>query len=345
MTAGLEHRINQLWYGGSPVYRLLLPLTWLFSAVVAFRRWAYRVSLFRSRRIDAPVVVVGNIAVGGTGKTPVTLWLATALSERGFRPAIVSRGYGGSPGDSPRTVDADSEPAVVGDEALLLAARSDCPVIVHPDRVAAAAAAVDAGADVVIADDGLQHYRLARDFEIAVVDGERGLGNGTLLPAGPLREPASRLSEVDAVLVQRQSEGDAGFLRRTTDRQPLPFSLEPVAIARLDGSETRAIERFAGKTVHAVAGIGHPERFFRLLESRSIGVHRHPLPDHATIEPADIAFDDGLPVLMTEKDAVKCRWLDTRNCWYVVVDVAFRQPGEGTLLDRIVTAARRPAGA
>ena len=342
MTAGLEHRVNRLWYGGSPFYRILLPVTWLFMAVVRVRRWAFKVSIFRSQRVEAPVIVVGNIAVGGTGKTPVTLWLAAALKEKGFRPAIVSRGYGGSPGDRPQVVDADSEPSVVGDEALLLAARGEFPVIVHPDRVAAANTAIDAGADVVVSDDGLQHYRLARDFEIAVVDGERGLGNGAMLPAGPLREPASRLADVDAVLVQEQRDTGAGILRRTTDRQPLAFSLQPTSVTRLDGSEARGIEHFAGATVHAIAGIGHPERFFRLLESCAIRVNRHPLPDHATIEPGDIAFDDGLPVLMTQKDAVKCRWLDTSNCWYVVVDVVFDSPGEGALLEGIVTALRRP---
>jgi tetraacyldisaccharide 4'-kinase len=334
-----EQRVTRIWYGGSPFYRLLLPLTWLYSLVVAVRRWLYRASILKASRVGVPVIVVGNISAGGTGKTPVTLWLAKSLSNRGFRPGIVSRGYGGNPGERPRLVAADSDPAVVGDEAILLAARCECPVVVHPDRVAAASVAVEAGADVVISDDGLQHYRLARDFEIAVVDGTRGIGNGALMPAGPLREPVSRLGEVDAVLVHRHADGDLEFLRRATDRDPLHFWLKPSVVARVDDSEIRQIDEFAGTTVHAVAGIGHPERFFRLLESYGIKVYRHPLPDHAEIGPHDIAFDDDLPVLMTEKDAVKCRWLDTRKCWYVPVDLVFDGPGESKLLERISSAA------
>jgi tetraacyldisaccharide 4'-kinase len=339
MTSSVEQRVNRLWYGGTPLYRLLLPLAWLFQIVVAVRRWAYRVSLFKSQRVGAPVIVVGNITAGGTGKTPVTLWLAQSLVKRGFRPAIISRGYGAAPGERPLQADSDSDPAAVGDEAILLASRSECPVVVHPDRVAAARMAVASGADVLIADDGLQHYRLARDFEIAVVDGSRGIGNGALMPAGPLREPVSRLDEVDAVLVHRDADGELGFLRRQSDSRPLQFWLRPGRVAKVNASEVRQIGDFAGMTVHAVAGIGHPERFFRLLESCSIKVYRHPLPDHAEIVPGDIAFEDDLPVLMTEKDAVKCRWLDTRKCWYVVVDLAFEGSGENRLLEQIESVA------
>jgi tetraacyldisaccharide 4'-kinase len=343
MSASAERRVTQLWYGGSPLFRLLLPLTWLFSLFVAVRRRLYAAAILKSCRVGVPVIVVGNISAGGTGKTPVTAWLAASLKKSGFNPGIVSRGYGGSTGDRPRRVTADSEPAVVGDEAILLAARCECPVVVHPDRVAAARMVVEAGADVVISDDGLQHYRLARDFEIAVVDGSRGFGNGALLPAGPLREPISRLADVDAVLVQRQPDDDVEFLRRATDRRPLQFRLKPTVVAGVDNSKAKPIEDFAGETVHAVAGIGNPDRFFRLLESYAIRVYRHPLPDHAEIAPADITFDDGLPVLMTEKDAVKCRWLDTRKCWYVPVELVFEGPGERRLLEQIVGVARGAA--
>ena len=181
--------------------------------------------------------------------------------------------------------------------------------------------------------------RMARDFEIAVIDGTRGIGNGALMPAGPLREPVSRLDEVDAVVVNRHADGDLEFLRRATDTRPLQFWLKPSVVARVDNSEVRQIDEFAGVTVHAIAGIGHPERFFQLLESYAIKVYRHPLADHAEIGPADITFDDDLPVLMTEKDAVKCRWLDTRKCWYVPVDLIFDGPGEGKLIERIISAA------
>jgi len=339
--------IDTVWYGESPLRLMLMPLSWLFGALAALRRRLYDIGILPRYRPAAPVIVVGNLAVGGTGKTPVAIWLATALAGRGFHPAIVSRGYRGKVGAEPVVVSADSEPAMVGDEAILLATRSGCPVFVHPDRSAAAAAAVVAGADVIVTDDGLQHYRLRRDFEIAVVDGGRGVGNGRLLPAGPLREPVSRLQTVDAVLVHHDPSGDDGFLRRATDRRSFDFGLQPGQVARLDGSEQRHIRDFAGRPVHAVAGIGHPERFFRMLESHGIEVRRHALADHADIGPDDIAFADELPVLMTEKDAVKCRWLDTQKCWEVPVDVTFDGEGAEALLELIVaavTAAGRSPG-
>jgi tetraacyldisaccharide 4'-kinase len=317
---------------------LLLPFSALYSIVIAIRRFLYVNKIIRTHRVAAPVVVVGNISVGGTGKTPLTIWLAKALRDRGRKPGIVSRGYRGNVGRIPVVATADSDPEVVGDEAILIATQTACPVVVHPDRVAAAARAIELGADVVISDDGLQHYRLSRNFEIAVVDGVRGFGNGQSLPAGPLREPLSRLDEVDSVLVHRQPGDDPEVLRRATDQRPQVFRLRVSTVARVDQSETRSIDEFAGKTVHAVAGIGNPERFFSMLESHSIRVYRHPLPDHADIGPADIAFDDDLDVLLTEKDAVKCRWLDTRKCWYVAVSVNFDGTDESTLLGRITVA-------
>lgn len=306
--------------------------------LVAIRRFLYSRNFLNTHSLSAPVVIVGNISVGGTGKTPLTIWLAKALSDRGRKPGIVSRGYRGNIGATPLRVTADSDPEVVGDEAILLATQCECPIVVHPDRVAAAKKAIELGADVVISDDGLQHYRLGRDFEIVVVDGERGFGNGRMLPAGPLRESLSRLQNVDAVVTHRPPTDTSDVLRRATDERPLQFRLRVTTVARLDQSEARGIDEFAGKTVHAVAGIGNPERFFRMLESHAIKVFRHPLPDHADIEPADISFDDDLDVLMTEKDSVKCRWLDTRKCWYVAVNVNFDGTDASTLLERIDTA-------
>ena len=327
---------QKIWYGESPLRWLLLPFTLIYTAVVATRRFLFSSGALRSHRVAAPVVIVGNVAVGGTGKTPVAIWLAQRLSEEGMKPAIVSRGYGGSVGSEPMQVTAESDPAEVGDEAVLIAIRSECPVVVHPDRVAAANHAIELGANVIVSDDGLQHYRLERDYEIVVVDGTRRYGNRQLLPAGPLREPISRLNSINQLLVQREADGSSQFLHRSSDFPPMDFRLVASSICRLDNSDIRNIDDFAGVTVHAIAGIGNPERYFRMLEARSIEVIRHPLPDHAEITPGDLEFDDELDIVMTEKDAVKCRWLDTSNCWYVPVDVAINDAAADDLIDRIL---------
>lgn len=315
--------IERSWYERSAVIWLLLPLSALFSLAVRLRRWCYSTGIRRVRSAGVPVIVVGNISVGGTGKTPVTIWLVRMLQRQGRRPGIISRGYRGKVGPRPVAATEDSEAEIVGDEAIMLARQCECPVIVHPDRVAAARKAVEMGADILVSDDGLQHYRLGRDVEIAVVDDDRGFGNGRLLPAGPLREPVSRLGEVDIVLTHRHTRPgpDEAVLRRASDPRAFDFWLKSAAVVRLDNSEARHLDDFAGQTVHAVAGIGNPERFFRMLESYHIKVYRHPMSDHAEIGPADVSFDDDLDILMTEKDAVKCRWLDARNRWYVPVDV------------------------
>lgn len=332
--------VEKSWYGKSTASQLMLPLSWLFRGVAAGRRTMYEHGVFRTCRTAVPVVVVGNITAGGTGKTPLTAWLVRELGRRGERPAMVSRGYRAKPGPQPVQVHPDSDPRKVGDEAILLAFHGEYPVVVHPDRCAAAAVAAGLGASVIVADDGLQHYRLQRDFEIALVDSARGFGNGRLLPAGPLREPVSRLRTVDAVLVHR-STADDGVPPELAGLRPLQFSLRPSAAIRLDGSGERPLDAFAGKSVHAVAGIAHPERFFAMLDAHDMKIHRHPLPDHADIEQADIAFGDELDVLMTDKDAVKCRRLDTRNCWRVPVEVEFVGTDAKVLLDQIMATFDR----
>ena len=283
-----------------------------------------------------PVIIVGNITAGGTGKTPLTIWLALKLSERGYKPGIICRGYRGMVGPNPVQATSESDPADVGDEAVMIANRSACPVVAHPDRVAAAKLAIELGANVILSDDGLQHYRLGRNFEIAVVDGVRRYGNHQLLPAGPLREPVSRLNTIDQVLVQLEAEGKRNHLYCSSARPPMEFRLAASAICSLDNSVSRNIGDFSGTRVHAIAGIGNPERFFRLLEANGIDVIRHALPDHADITAQDLEFDADFDVVMTEKDAVKCRRLDTRNCWYVPVDVAINGPDSADLLERIV---------
>lgn len=327
--------VDKIWYGHSRKVWLLVPLSRLYQLILACRNFCYRSGVFQAHSVDVPVIVVGNITVGGTGKTPLTIWLAKTLKDRGMAPGIISRGYRGKVGATPVVATPDSDPAVVGDEAILLATDSACPVVVHPDRVAAARKAIETGADVIIADDGLQHYRLARDFEIAVIDGHRGFGNGRLLPAGPLREKPARLDTVDKVVVQRRAP-DEEVLRRSSDRRPVYFDLKPTSIRRLDGTETGDIADFAGRAVHAVAGIGNPERFFRLLESFGMIVQRHPLADHANIGPEDITFDDNNDVIMTGKDAVKCRFPAAGRCWRVEVDVAFEGEEGGVLLSQLL---------
>ena len=295
--------LNRVWYGQRSTARtLLLPLSWLFGAVTALRRLLYRLGVAKSLRVGAPVVVVGNVTVGGSGKTPVTIWLVEQLASRGFRPGVVSRGFGASVGPAPLRVDANTDPSRAGDEPVLIAQRTGCPVAVHPDRVAAARLLVAGGADVVIADDGLQHYRLFRDAEVAVVDSARGHGNGCLLPAGPLREPVDRLVTVDQILVNGSGVPP-----------PLPasvrtglFDLEVSGLFKLDGTKA-SLEALGASGVHAVAGIGHPERFFRTLKKLGLNVIPHARDDHARLASSDLNFGDGLPVVITEKDAVKCR--------------------------------------
>lgn len=331
-----ENTFTKIWYGDSPLVCLFVPLSWLYLAVSSCRSFLYRQGILRSTSVAAPVVVVGNVTVGGTGKTPLTIWLAKALKKRGLTPAIVSRGYRGKVGPHPIEARADSDPVVVGDEAILLANESECCVVVHPNRVAAALKAIELGADVIIADDGLQHYQLARDCEIAVIDGHRGFGNGRLLPAGPLREKPTRLDSVDKVIVQGDAMQSSEILTCSADRRPLYFSLQPVAMRRLDRSETGDLADFAAETVHGVAAIGNPERFFKLLEASGMVVRRHPLADHAVITADDIRFDDDLAVVMTSKDAVKCRFPEAAKCWCINVDVKF-EGSEGELLLELVT--------
>lgn len=316
---------------------LLLPLSWLFRAGVALRRAAYRAGWLRSVRLPVPVIVVGNISVGGTGKTPLVIWLAAQLKLAGYTPGIVSRGYGGS-ARAPRAVAADDDPAQCGDEPVLLARHTACPVWIGADRVAAARAlrTAHAGCDVIISDDGLQHYRLARDAEVAVVDGARGLGNGRLLPAGPLREPPARLREVDAVVLRQPAAQPA----RYADRQ-FGMSLEPAALRDLsDPTHRETAAFFQGKRVHAVAGIGNPPQFFDMLTGLGIVHTAHAYPDHHAFSAADLQFSDCDAVVMTEKDAVKCeRYAATAPDRYWALEVEARVDAQ--LLPRLLQRIKR----
>ncbi|MBT8102415.1 MAG: tetraacyldisaccharide 4'-kinase [Gammaproteobacteria bacterium] len=318
MSAGATYRwIHRVWYEDTRLGWVLLPLSGIYWLVTSIRRFLYDTGVLKVYRVPVPVIVVGNITAGGTGKTPTVIWLAQELRGRGFSPGIVSRGYGGSKSDSPMRVDTDSDPAIVGDEPVLLARRTGCPVVVDSNRVRAAAMLVDDGVDIIIADDGLQHYRLGRDYEICVIDGTRGLGNRRLLPAGPLREQPDRLKDVEQLLVN-------GPFRSTdeltvAEQNAGEFALVATEACRLNGSLTRPIERFAGSTVHAVAGIGNPARFFELLRTQGIEVIEHAFVDHAALNLKDLEFSDDVAVFMTEKDAIKLGRHVQDKFWYVPV--------------------------
>jgi tetraacyldisaccharide 4'-kinase len=313
--AALERWVTSRWYDGRGAAPWLLPLEAIFRGLTALRRRGYQRGWLRVERLRVPVVVVGNLTVGGTGKTPLVLWLAHELRAHGLQPGIVSRGYGGEHTRTRTRVKADSDARVVGDEALLLARRSACPVAIGAHRAAAARLLLEAGVNVVIADDGLQHYALGRDVEVVVLDGQRGFGNGHCLPAGPLREPVTRLDSVDAVVVHVYEPGAAVQVPGAMTMQMRARGVLPLA-----GGDERTLESFAGQRVHALAGIGNPERYFRWLRSRGLHVVPHAFPDHARFRREDIDFGDSLPVLMTEKDAVKCARFAGPQHWYVRVD-------------------------
>ncbi|HSR63061.1 MAG TPA: tetraacyldisaccharide 4'-kinase [Gammaproteobacteria bacterium] len=304
--------IDRLWYGKEPLSTFLAPLGWIYFLLMSLRRIAYQAGVFPVRRINVPVIVVGNLTPGGNGKTPLVIWLAAWLKQHGFHPGIVSRGYGGAATHWPQQVRPDSDPVMCGDEPVLLAQRSGCPVAAAPDRYAAAVGLLEtAYCDIIISDDGLQHLALARDIEIVVIDAERRFGNGRCLPAGPLREPASRIKSVDLVVCN-------GNPRRGE------FEMRLVAgdlVLLSDPSRRLDSNKLDNKSVHAVAGIGNPDRFFQMLRKLGLQPIEHVFPDHYRFSSADIRFNDGLPVIMTEKDAVKCRDFADERHWYLAIDV------------------------
>jgi tetraacyldisaccharide 4'-kinase len=330
--------LERTWYRATPAWSViaaaLLPLAGIFALVSGLRRRAYRAGWLRTTSLRVPVIVVGNLTVGGTGKTPLVLWLAHALRRRGYTPGILSRGYGANPG-RPLAVGATATAAGVGDEPLLLARASGCPVWVGADRAAAGAALLAAHprCDVLIADDGLQHYRLARRTEIAVVDGDRGFGNGLPLPAGPLREPVARLERVDAVVINAAALDDPD---RTlaAGRPAFAMAFAGTRLRNLvDPTRVGDLASLRGTPVHAVAGIGNPRRFFDQLARQGLHVTRHPFPDHHAYRAEELDFGDDAPILMTEKDAVKCASF-ARVHWWALETAVRIEPG----LDELVIA-------
>ena len=353
MRPRVERWLNGVWYEGrAGAAWWLAPLSTLFAVVSALRRVLYRSGLLGSYRSTLPVVVVGNLSVGGTGKTPLTAWLAQQLALRGVAAGVLMRGYGSAAG-GPRRVVAGADASDVGDEAALLGSLVPGPVVIARDRAEGARMLEAQGVQLIVCDDGLQHYALARDLEIVVLDGERGLGNGRLLPAGPLRERPARLDDVDFVVIQSSLRALPG-----TPAAAVPASIPSIAPERElrmtlmaedarsleDPARRRALSDFREGPVHAVAGIGNPARFFAMLRAAGLEVVPHAFADHHRFTPADLGYADGRPILMTAKDAVKCRSFADARMWEVPVAAALSPDGGRALVARVAALLPDLAG-
>lgn len=308
MIQRLRCALEQAWFNGARWTLLLTPLEWMFRGAVRIRRACYRVGLLRSFKAPVPVIVVGNLSVGGNGKTPIVIALATALSQRGLRVGIVSRGHGASDSRKPYRVDEASTVADCGDEALLLYRRTGCPCVTARSRPNAVRFLLaQTHVDIILSDDGLQHYALARELEVVVYDLYRGFGNGRCLPAGPLREPLARLAEASWVLS-----------RGIDTRADVP--LEPDCLVNLESCRQFPFNTQAlGREVYAVAGIGNPEGFMQSLRAQGFEVEARVFPDHHHFSPSDFSLLSERPIIMTEKDAVKCRGFAGSNAWFLRV--------------------------
>lgn len=308
----LSERIQRAWYHGHPLLPLLWPLETLYRAVVKRKRAAFVAGRGDIYRAPVPVIVVGNITVGGTGKTPLILWLIEQCRAQGLQVGVVSRGYGARPAHFPWTVRATDSAEHAGDEPLLIVQRSGVPLVIAPKRAQAVQQLLaEHPVDLILSDDGLQHYGLARDLELVLIDAARGLGNQRCLPAGPLREPAERLQSVDAVLLNgAQHDSENGFA----------MQLQATEWVHVRSGRREPLSYFpAEQKMHAVAGIGNPQRFFNTLEGLNWQPIAHAFADHAQFSAEDLQFADDLPVVMTEKDAVKCRAFAADHCWYLQV--------------------------
>jgi tetraacyldisaccharide 4'-kinase len=329
MRSETELKLNQIWYEGEPVPWWLRALEPVYKAGNRLDRWWK----LRQRPDDlgsAFIIVVGNITVGGSGKTPLVIRLCHLLRQAGFKPGVISRGYGRIERGL-RLVSPASDPGVVGDEPLLIAQRAGVPVIVSPDRCEAARKLLKQEINVIISDDGLQHYRLPRNLELCVIDGTRGFGNGLQIPAGPLREPVERLARFDDIIVN-------GETNVVPDELPVtPMVLVAGLLRSMDSGQSWRLAQFAGCKANAVAGIGNPGRFFDLLRHARIKVIKQVFPDHHVFSASDfVNMDASLPILMTEKDAVKCKSLGLKNAWFLSVDAVLPSEWERDLVRRVI---------
>ena len=307
----IERKLLHLWQEKTGLTKSLRPLSWLYCTIIFFRKLAYRLNFKKTEKLPVPVIVVGNLTVGGTGKTPLVIWLANFLKDNGFKPGIISRGYGGKARHWPQQVRPDSDPYAAGDESVLIARRTHCPMAVGPERIVAGKELLHYHPDcnVIISDDGLQHLALDRDIEIVVVDGERRFGNEYCLPAGPLREPVKRISKVDFVVTNGVAAKDEYAMKYSASHYN----------NILDESKSKPLEDLKGKAIHAVAGIGNPDRFFKKLKGLGAKIIPHDFPDHHMYEEDDLKFEDKNDVVMTEKDAVKCKRYADKKHWFIPI--------------------------
>jgi tetraacyldisaccharide 4'-kinase len=313
--------MKNIWYKKSILSYLLLPLSWLFRLIIFIRCLFYRLHLKKVYKFSVPIIVVGNLTVGGTGKTPLVIWLADLLANQGFHPGIVSRGYKAKNLKTPKLVTPISKVIETGDEPLMIARRTKCPVVIFPNRAKAVELLIKQyDCDVIISDDGLQHYALARDIEIAVVDGQRKFGNEFLLPAGPLRESISRLNSVDFVVYNT-----------------IDMHLHPAIMLTSVGNPKRHlnITELHNQKIHAVAGIGNPQQFFDTLRQLNLQIIEHPFPDHYAFKTSDIDYGDEI-VIMTEKDAVKCGQNARENHWFLPITAELTPKFTNNLLSHLV---------
>lgn len=334
--------IDRLWYQQSRPLALLAPLAWLYRNVAESRRRKAWHAL--KQTLPVPVVVVGNITAGGTGKSPLTARLVSLMQSNGWRPVILSRGYGGKSAEYPLLVKPDTPVATSGDEPLMLAIATGCPVVVDPDRSRAAQWALEQGlGNVMICDDGLQHYRLPRDIELAVFDSARGIGNGAMIPVGPLREPVERLQGVDFVILNGAEFPNTGERITEYAGQEHPgihaMALRPAALMNLASGEQRPPEALKGQKVTALAGIGNPGRFFKTLRALGADVTERPFADHHRFKPTDLSAIDTDWLVMTAKDAVKCQGFASENAWVLTVQAELSDPFEQTFLERLAACA------
>lgn len=317
MAQSLSETITRSWYEGAVWLHLLRPFSALFALIVKMRQFLYRSGAKKRYTAPVPVIVVGNITVGGAGKSPLVSYLVNQFQAQGYAPGVVSRGYGASQSTTTATlVNNQSRPQVVGDEPLMLSQKLACPVAVCAQRELAIKLLLAEGCDLIVADDGLQHLAMDRDIELCVFDSKRLWGNGRLLPSGPLREPLTRLQSINYLILN----GGAPDASVTLKQPYLSMSLKPENLRALNGEEHQALSALSGQKVHAVAGIGNPERFFSTLEAHGLSLHRHAFADHYDYSLADFESLQTFPIIMTEKDAVKCRGLGLKQAWYLPVE-------------------------
>ncbi len=316
MMSGIKQKIayhlERTWYGKTGLTAILRPFSWIFIVLSKLRLLLFKLSILQSQKMSVPVIIVGNITVGGTGKTPLVIWIANYLKSAGFKPGIISRGYGGKAKKWPQQVRPDADPYIVGDEAVVIARQTKCPMAVGPNRLDDINALLKySDIDIVISDDGLQHYALQRDVEIVVIDGIRRWGNGHCLPAGPLRESPTRINDVDFRITNGIAAQGEYAMKYTGD-----------TVINMSTHEKRPVSDFKDMTVEAIAGIGNPDRFFNYLRTCGIRLNARSFPDHHHFESHDLGYNGDQIVLMTEKDAVKCLRLANEKWWYLPISAS-----------------------